>query len=425
MKRGLLLPIVPYLLGSLPAFSQVVAIRAGRLLDPESGTVHHNQVILVEGAKITAIGAGLAIPGGARLVDLSESLVLPGLFDAHTHMALTTVAARDFDRFYFTTLLDPTPVRAIQGVANLRSMLESGFTTLRDVGNAGNYADTALRQAIEEGWIPGPHLVNAGRIIAPYGGQFQLQPEKQQLAEPEYFVADTAEEVRKAVRQNIHYGAKVIKLVVDNQPYIYAEDEIRAAVEEAGRVGLKVAAHATSNAGARNAILAGVASIEHGDDLNDENLNLMKERGVYLVGTDFPVGSYYSVTPESYGRSMDRLKRAYRIGTPLAFGTDVVYYKEGKTRGDLSLDFLQSFVDAGVPPADILRAMTVNAARLLGVDSERGRLQAGMAADLIAAPGSPLEDIQVLRKISFVMKAGKVYKERSRFVWETPTRIGR
>jgi len=424
MRRALCVPLLLFSV-EIPALGQVTAVRAGRLLDPDSGSVRQDQVLLVEGGKITALGAEVAIPKGARVIDLGDAVVLPGLFDAHTHMALTTVAARDFDRYYFTTLLEPTAYRAVQGVTNLRSMLESGFTTLRDVGNAGNYADTALRRAIEDGWIPGPTLINAGRIIAPHGGQFQLQPEKQALGEPEYFFADTPDELRKAVRQNIHYGAKVIKLVVDAQPYIYTEEEIRAAVEEAGRAGLKVAAHAYSNPAARNAVLAGVASIEHGDDLNDENLALMKERGVYLVSTDFPVGSYYSVTPESYARSIDRLKRAYRIGTPLAFGTDVVYYKEGRTRGDLTLDFLQSFADAGVPPADILRAMTINAARLLGVDSERGRLQVGMAADLIALPESPLQNIQALRKVSFVMKAGKVYKEGGRFVWTTPTRIGK
>jgi len=419
MKRLMLLPLLTlFLVSALHA--QPTAIRAGRLVDVERGVSLPNQIILIEDGEITALGDDVDIPDDARVIDLSASVVLPGLFDAHTHMAMTTVPARDFGRYYFTTLLEPTPYRAIQGVTNARSMLESGFTTIRDVGNAGNYADTDLRRAIEEGWIPGPTILNSGRIIAPYGGQFRLQPEKKDLAEPEYFFADTIDEIRKAVRENIHFGATVIKLVVDNQPYIYSEEDIRAAVDEAGRVGLKVAAHAYTDESVTNAVRAGVASIEHGTFLSNETLALMKERGVYLVGTDFPE----SYSPGRYAERIDRLRRAYEVGAPIAFGTDVTYYREGWTRGSLTLEFLDSFIEAGIPPVDILRMMTINAARLLGVEQDRGSLAVGKAADLIAVDGDPLTDSGALRNVHFVMKAGSVYKEANRFVWETPVKIG-
>jgi imidazolonepropionase-like amidohydrolase len=211
----------------LPESGGVVAIKAGRLVDPEKGTAESNQIILVRGKTIEAVGAHVQIPADARIIDLSKSTVLPGMFDAHTHLCMTLKKNRDGSSYYITTLLDPTPYRAIEGVANARDMLAAGFTTVRDVGNAGNYADTALREAIDRGLVPGPTMLNAGRIIAPFGGQFQLQPEKQDLATPEYFFADTRDEMVKAIRENIHFGATVIKIVVDDQKYIYSADDIR------------------------------------------------------------------------------------------------------------------------------------------------------------------------------------------------------
>ncbi len=204
--------------------AQVTAIKAGKLVDPDSGTTTINQIIIVEGTKIKAVGAGLPIPAGATVIDLSRSTVLPGLFDAHTHMCQTT--SPDNRDLFTTDIREPGTYRAILGVVNARAMLESGFTTIRDVGNNGNYADTSLRKAIEEGLVPGPTIVNAGRIIAPFGGQYHLQPERRELGQPEYLFADTRDEMRKAIRENIHFGAKVIKIVVDDQQYIYSVDDI-------------------------------------------------------------------------------------------------------------------------------------------------------------------------------------------------------
>jgi imidazolonepropionase-like amidohydrolase len=392
----------------LNSSSQIVAIKAGKLLDPETGKTTVNQIILVEGNRIKEIGANVAIPAEAKIIDLSKATVLPGLFDAHTHLCMTVIPKRDHGNYYFTTLLDSTGYRAIEGVANGMAMLRSGFTTVRDIGNAGNYADTDLRRAIENGWVQGPTVVNAGIIIAPYGGQFHLQPEKKDLATPEYLFADTRDEMRKAIRQNIHFGAKVIKIVVDDQDYIYSTEDIRFMIVEAHAAGVKLAAHCWTHAGAHNAAEAGVDSIEHGFRMTDEDLQLAKKNNVTLVGTEF---TEKLTGTEQHKTWVDRLKRAHKIGVNMAFGTDVIDALPGETRGTLAIDYIQSWMDAGVPAVDTLRAMTVNAARLLGVDKERGFLKPGMAADIVATPENPVENIQTLKKMSFVMKDGAIIKQ--------------
>jgi imidazolonepropionase-like amidohydrolase len=394
-----------------PGPPRVIAIKAGKLVDPEKGTTTANQIIVVRGKKIDAVGASVPVPADAQVIDLSKYTVLPGLFDAHTHLCMTVEKERDAGTYYITTLLDPTPYRAIEGVANARDMLAAGFTTIRDVGNAGNYADTALRVAIERGLVPGPTIVNAGRIIAPYGGQFHLQPEKKDLATPEYAFADTRDEMVKAIRENIHYGATVIKIVVDDQKYIYSVDDIRFMVEETHRAGLKLAAHCWTQQGAHNAAEAGVDSIEHGQMMTNDDLQLAKKNHVVLVGTDFTeVAAREIGTPELHKVFVDRLKRAYQIGVTMAFGTDVIDMVQGETRGTQAAEYVNSWMEAGVPAKDTLQAMTINAARLLGVDRERGAIKPGLAADIIAMPGNPLENIQAVRKVSFVMKDGSVFK---------------
>ncbi len=395
-----------------PAPERVYAIKAGKLVDPEKGTTETNQIILVRGKKIEAVGPRVEIPPDAKIIDLSHSTVFPGMFDAHTHLCMTMKRDRDGEQYYLTALFDSTPYRAIEGVANARDMLSSGFTTVRDVGNAGNYADTALRQAIERGVVPGPTMRNAGRIIAPYGGQFQLQPEKRDLATPEYAFADTRDEMLKAIRENIHYGATLIKIVVDDQKYIYSADDIRFMVEEAHRDGFKLAAHCWTEAGARNAAEAGVDSIEHGEMMTNEDLQLAKKNHVVLVGTDFTeiAARVSGMAPGMHAVFVDRLRRAYQAGVTMAFGTDSFVYVPGETRGTQAAEYVNSWIEAGVPAKDTLRAMTINAARLLGVDRERGAIQPGLAADIVAAPENPLDNIQAVRHVSFVMKDGAVYK---------------
>jgi imidazolonepropionase-like amidohydrolase len=410
--RYFLILLVTLALCTLPAAAQITAIKAGKLVDPESGKTSSNQVILVEGTTIKQIGSGIAIPPGARIIDLSNSTVLPGLFDAHTHLCMTVKLKRDAGNYYFTTLLDTTAYRAIEGVANARDMLLSGFTSVRDIGNAGNYADTDLRRAIEAGLVPGPTIINAGIIIAPYGGQFHLQPEKKDLATPEYLFADTRDEMRKAIRQNIHFGAKFIKIVVDDQTYIYSVDDIRYMVEEAHASGLKLAAHCWTHAGAHNAAEAGVDSIEHGFRMTDEDLQLAKKHNVTLVGTEFTEKMTQALgNPWEHEVWVDRLRRAHAIGVNMAFGTDVDIALAGETRGTLTIDYISSWIEAGVSAADTLRAMTINAARLLGIDKDRGALKPGLAADIIATPENPLDNLNTLRKVSFVMKDGAIIKQ--------------
>jgi imidazolonepropionase-like amidohydrolase len=394
--------------------AQVTVIKAGKLVDPDAGTTAINQVIIVESGKIKAVGAGLSLPSGATVIDLSRFTVLPGLFDAHTHMC-QTVPPENRDLFT-SDIREPGTYRAILGVVNARAMLESGFTTIRDVGNNGNYADTSLRRAIEEGLVPGPTMINAGRIIAPFGGQYHLQPERRELGAPEYLFADTRDEMKKAIRENIHFGARVIKIVVDDQQYIYSVDDIKFIVAEAANAGVKVAAHCMTEQGARNAAEGGVASIEHGFRMSDEALQIAKRNNVVLVGTDFTekAAEYLGLPPplakQFHDIFIDRLKRAYKIGVTMAYGTDTFFAVEGQTRGTLAISFIDSFIEAGVTAKDTLRIMTTNAARLLGVDKQRGAIKAGQAADIIATAENPLENLLTLKQVSFVMKNGRVFK---------------
>jgi imidazolonepropionase-like amidohydrolase len=406
-------------LAALPllASGQVTAIKAGKLIDPESGAVSENQVILVENSKIKSVGPGLAIPAGSTLIDLSRSTVLPGLFDCHSHLCeMTTVDNRDL---FITDIKQSTAYRAIIGVKTAREYLDSGFTTVRDVGNNGMYADTSLRNAVENGLVPGPTIVNAGRIIAPFGGQYHLRPERVELGSPEYLFADTRDEMLKAIRENIHFGSLVIKIVVDDQRYIYSVDDIKFIVAEAGRAGLKVAAHCMTEQGARNAAEGGVASIEHGFRMSDETLQIAKRNGVVLVGTDFTTESagYLGLDPKTakffHDTFIDRLKRAYKIGVTMAYGTDTFFEAPNHTRGTLAISYIDSFVEAGVSPKDILKIMTTNAANLLGVEKQRGSIKPGMFADIIATPENPLDNIQTLKKVSFVMKNGKVIRQQA------------
>jgi imidazolonepropionase-like amidohydrolase len=385
--------------------AQVTAIRAGRVVDPDAGTSVENQVILIEQGKITAIGGNVAIPAGAEVIDLSRATISPGLVDAHTHLCMVVQAERDAGSYYYTTLRDPDAFRSIEGVINARTMLQAGFTTVRDVGNEGRYACVQVRRAIQRGWIAGPTMITAGRIIAPYGGQFHLQPDKPDLAEPEYYFADTRDEMIKAVRENAHYGATVIKIVVDDQRYVYSVEDIEFIKAEAAGAGMKLAAHAWTERGAHNAAAAGVASIEHGFDMTDADLQLAKKNGVALVGTEYLANGD---TTAYHRQWVDRLRRAYKVGVLLVYGTDAIDLKPGTTRGADAMSGIDPWVEAGIPAPAILKAMTTSATRLLGVDDVRGTLKVGQYADLIATPGNPLTDIQTLKQVSLVMKEGKV-----------------
>jgi imidazolonepropionase-like amidohydrolase len=244
-----------------------------------------------------------------------------------------------------------------------------------------------------------------------------VPPEQGAFWKYEYLDADTPDQVRQAVRRNIYYGANAIKLVADHNPYFFSLEEVRAAVEEAHAAGLTVAVHVYGGTAAYNVIEAGPESVEHGFDLSDGQLRLMKEKGIFLVGTDFPEEhlKLMDFNPVAGGKTLgqrivDRLRRAHQIGVKMAFGTDVFVELPDRSRADLMLDYLAVWTAAGIPPAGILKAMTTNAAELFGWQGKRGAIATGQAADIIATPANPLEDIQALRRVHFVMKDGKVVK---------------
>jgi imidazolonepropionase-like amidohydrolase len=397
-----------------PTAVPITAIRAGRLLDPDAGRVLTNQIIVVEGNRIRDVGPNVAVPAGAQVIDLSGMTVMPGLVDAHNHLALTYKPEPESNIYYYTYVADSTALRAIQAASNGIQMLASGFTIVRDMGNNGNYADTALRQAIEQGWIPGPTIINSGIIIGGMGGQFFPTPEmarQHNIVYPEYLDADTNDEIIKAVRQNVLFGAKVIKICVDCKPYGYTADEIRLFVHEAAKVGMKVEGHVQTLNGAKNAIEAGIWSIAHSTGLDEEMHAAMAQKGIWRAGTDTPdTLAGHPVSPQAYQRTVASLKDAYAKKVPLTFSTDADYYVAGKTRGEVCLEFLKTWKDAGIPNADILRAITTNGYKVSETEKSRGPIKAGYFADLIALPGNPLDDVDALKRVQFVMKDGLVFK---------------
>lgn len=387
-------------------------IRAGALIDPASGDIRRDVRIVIRDRRIAAIEPTKAgEPAAAGELDLQRAYIVPGLMDTHVHLGLASIPEEKQSES------DAWLVLRAQRIAG--EMLRAGFTTVRDLGNEQNYLLSDLRRAVDQGWFAAPTILNAGRVIAPFGGQsgrqFPVPPADGATWSKQYTDSDGVVAIVRAVRENIYYGAQVIKLVADQKPYYYTEAEVRAAVEEAHRAGRKVAVHVAGGPAARNVINAGADSIEHGFDLTTQDLELMRARGTFLSTTDFTLPQLRvifrgndAIARMWADRIKARLQRADRIGVKLAFGTDVVWVDPQRTRGELMIDFVAAYRDAGVSNLKTLQAMTVNAAELLGVAPDRGRLQVGSFADLVALPANPLDDLDALRRPLLVMKEGSV-----------------
>jgi imidazolonepropionase-like amidohydrolase len=403
------------------------------LIDGKSDAAAAGSVVVIEGERIIAIGAGIQIPAGAEIIDLGAATVLPGLIDCHTHLLQNYDGAAggdDVNMILTVTQLGNTR-RALLGAAMAREDLEAGITSVRDLGNSGLNGDVALRDAIRAGWVQGPRMVVSTRALSAAGGQFgDLAAETQKIIDQEYVVISGVEEARRAVRQAFYDGADCIKVIVDTGPRLVSLDEMKVIVEEAHRVKRKVAAHAVSDQACRIAAEAGVDSIEHGYLVSEETLKLMAEKKIFLVPTDAPVESYLDIftrprhpTPEELHNaeggikqfvraSRDRLARAVKLGVPIAAGSDMYYGMAGKTRGQASLPFVRAYAEGGMTPMQVIQAATLNAARLLDVDRRLGSLEVNKVADIVAVSGDPLKDVSELERVKFVMKGGVVIKNQ-------------
>ncbi len=391
------------------------AVRAARLLDIESGRMLKDRVVVIDGEHIQAIG-GPELAKGLEVIDLGDRTLLPGLMDMHTHLTFDLSGAW-LHRGVTTT----TAESALRGARNARLTLAAGFTTVRNVGSAG-FADVALRNAIEQGFVDGPRIVPAGHSLGITGGHCDTTGYAPGFAEagPASGIADGADQVLKAVRYQIKHGAQVIKIcatagVLSFEGPVgaqqFTDQEMRAAVEEAARHGMKVAAHAHGSEGILAAVKAGVASIEHGSMLTDEIIAEMKARGTYLVPTTYLVEAIDldNLPPLIRAKAEGilplakaSLEKAIREGVKIAFGTDAAVYPHGENGRELGI-----LVDRGMTPLAALQSATIAAADLLGVD-DRGVLAAGKLADLIAVAGNPLDDIRAAEQVDFVMVGGKV-----------------
>jgi imidazolonepropionase-like amidohydrolase len=411
-------------------------IKAGRVLDVKSGSYLLNQGILTDGERIKEIGPWEQVQGHApkeaKRIDLSHATVLPGLIDCHAHL-VSSMEGRlsGGENIVIAVTQSSAALRALMGAHNAKEDLEAGITSARVVGHSGIDGDVALRDAINYGWVPGPRLQASARKITALGGQavYLQNALSKQILEQEFLPVSGPDEARRAVRENLANGADLIKIVVDAgagpswQFRYLAPEDAKAIVEDAHRLGLKVAAHATTKVAIQTAIDAGVDSVDHGDEATDEQLKQMKDKGIFLVATDLWTNGrqyeYFSLfdafTPadaaafkaseeKTTEQFKDRLQRAMKIGVKIAMGSDMWCLWPGKTRGEASLLELVELQKNGMPNLEIIRSSTVNAAELMGWSDRVGEITAGKFADFIAVVGDPLQDVSLLQHVRFVMK---------------------
>jgi imidazolonepropionase-like amidohydrolase len=408
------------------ASAQVTVIRAGRLVDPDSGTVLADQIILIRDAKIERVGKGIDFPPNAKIVDLSKMTVLPGLIDCHTHLADGAHNPEPMTQFTKTAARI-----ALESVSNARAMLESGFTTVRDVGTYRALGDIALRDAINRGDIVGPRMFVAGAYVTITGGAGALTGLAPDITLPwdlRYGEADSPWEVRKVIRQLAHDGVDHIKLLSSGAVLTHGSnpnsqeftpEELQAAVDEASHFGLRVAAHAHSPEGIKNAIRAGVASVEHATMIDAEGITLAKQHGTYL---DMDIYDEECIEEEGKAASIpkdflehdaqlgqmqrENFRKAVAAGLKMSFGTDAGVCPYGTSGKQFAF-----MVKYGMTPMQAIQSATSNAADLLGHSDQLGSIKPGKYADIIAVPGDPLSDIRLLEDVKFVMKDGKIYNQ--------------
>lgn len=398
-----------------------IVIRAGRLIDGRGGPALTNAVIVIRGERIAAVGTGLTIPTGAKIIDLSRATVLPGLIDCHTH--ITAEGSDQGDRMR-TSFLD----EAIMAPTYARRTLEAGFTTIRNLG-APEFVDIALRNAINRGAIPGPRIQAATLAIGATGGHSDVNGLSPFLHFDEFSgVADGEAEIRKMVRTLVKRGADVIKTTatagaMSEEESVeapqYTQAELDALVDEAKMWGRRVAAHAHGTEGIKRAIRAGVASVEHGTFLDEEGARLMAERGTYLVKDSYedrwfleraPGWGYPKIIVDKLAAIVKGHEAAFRLarkhGVKIAFGTDAGMLPHGENAKQF-----RDYIAWGMPPMEAILTATKNAAELLGWSDRIGAVSPGLYADIIATAGNPLDDPTELERVTFVMKGGVVYKQ--------------
>lgn len=400
------------------------AIRCGRLIDGKREAPIEGAVIVVEGERIKEVGAGLAVPSGARVIDLSHATCLPGLIDNHTHILLQgDIAAADYDE---QLLKESIPYRTIRATVAARTALMNGFTTLRDLETEGAmYADVDVKTAINRGIIPGPRMFVVTRALAPTG-MYPLLGYSWELRMPEGVqIVDGADNVRRAVREQVKYGADWIKYYSDRRYYMkdgalhswvnFSDEEAKALVGESHRLGRKVAAHAMGREGIESALRAGADTIEHGDGLDEEMMDLMVRRGVYWCPTIY-VGVYVAAGRAAAGapiwaRMVELEKQAFakalKKGVRISYGTDAGGYAWTESQAKE----LSYMVQYGMTPMQAIQSATSVAAALLDQQDNLGTIEAGRLADIVAVAGDPLKDIRELERVGFVMKGGAVVKQ--------------
>ncbi|HVM93370.1 MAG TPA: amidohydrolase family protein [Terriglobales bacterium] len=398
---------------------QTVVVRAGRLLDVKSGKMLANQTIVIQGDKIASVGGAIETPAGARVIDLSNATVLPGLIDAHTHIT--------FDpNFGYSSLGISAPREALIGAKNARITLEAGFTTVRNVG-ATDFTDVALRDAINAGDVPGPRMIVSGPALSITGGHCDNNLLPFEYHATDEGVADGVEAVQHKTREIIKYGADVIKICAtggvlskgdDPNAAQFTLEEMKAIVADAHRLGRKVAAHAHGAQGVIWASEAGVDSVEHGHLMNDEAIATLKKNGTYLVPTLYLLDWQREHAAEANlpdflrkkmemvsAAGMGNVKKAFAAGVKIGFGTDAAVYPHGLNAHEFAV-----YVRLGMTPLQAIQTATVNDADLLGWSDRIGAVEAGKFADLIAVDGDPLADVTTLERVKFVMKGGEVVR---------------